>query len=278
MIKQEELVSEAFSIQAAEFDTLDNENPILQWMRNIVRQYVLSSLKGNSTILELNAGTGLDAVYFSLRGHHVLATDNAMGMIQEINKKIKAYSLEENLQVRQCSFNDLSQIMPQRFDCIYSNFGGLNCAEDLHNVIQQFDDLLNPNGIVTLVIMPPICPWELLSLFKGNFKMAFRRMKGLDYKSRPANRNPRPAKSHLEGIYFDTYYYSPSFVKKAFGAKYKMIHLQGLASISLPPYKEKFAINNPKLYKTLAAIDQKISRMPPFCYWADHYVISFLKK
>ena len=97
----EQKVSEAFSKQSFVFDEIDKNNPINMHMRNVVRQHVLSLVKPNQQMLELNAGTGLDAVFFAEQGLHVHATDNAAGMIEQINKKIISHNLQS--QLKRCS-------------------------------------------------------------------------------------------------------------------------------------------------------------------------------
>jgi len=264
--KQEELVSAAFSKQSENFDEDDLKNPILIRMRKEIREHVLSLVKPGSSMLELNSGTGLDAVYFAEHGINVTATDISMGMIRELEKKILKYNLQDKIKAKQCSFNNLEELKPQKFDYIFSNFGGLNCADDLQAVITQLDELLNPDGIVTLVLMPPICLWELLFAFKGNLKLAFRRFK----------RNG--ADSHLEGVYFKTYYYLPRSVKKFFGKGYERIELKGLGILSPPPFMNNFYLKYPRINKALTIIDMKICKMPLLRFCADHYIISLKKK
>ena len=106
----------------------------------------------------------------------MLATDNAPGMLEKLDKKIAMQNKNSQVKTLRCSFHDISTIN-QKFDHIISNFGGLNCTDRLDLVLQQFSALLNPGGKVTLMIMPRICPWELVMLFKGDLKTAFRRFK-----------------------------------------------------------------------------------------------------
>jgi hypothetical protein len=115
------------------------------------------------------------------------------------------------------------------------------------------------------VIMPKICPWEVLLAFKGNFRTAFRRFA----------RNG--ADSHLEGVHFKTWYYSARYVKKAFGNNYLLLAHKGLASLSPPPYLENFPKRLPGLYRRLVRWDERAGGYFPFRNWADHYMISFRK-
>jgi ubiquinone/menaquinone biosynthesis C-methylase UbiE len=263
---QEEHVNAAFSKQASGFDALDAENPIIGWMRNRIRTHVLGLLKPGDTLLELNAGTGLDAAFFAEKGFSVLATDNAAGMMEALTKKASAPALNNRLQVQRCSFNELGKLTGKTFDHIFSNFGGLNCAEDLEQVVLQFAPLLNAGGMATLVIMPPVCPWEMAAAFKGNFKLAFRRFR----------RNGTPA--HLEGVLFNTYYYSPRRVEGYFGKGYRKISLQGLGIAVPPPYKYEFARRHPSLLRALIGVESVLASRFPFHSMADHYLITMQKK
>jgi ubiquinone/menaquinone biosynthesis C-methylase UbiE len=262
---QEQNVSDAFSRQSAVFDEEDQANPVIQRMRKQVHAHVLSLLNPGDKILELNAGTGIDAVFFAQQGYNILATDNAQGMINTFTEKVKKLNLENKIQVQKCSFNNLEEIKENNFNHIFSNFGGLNCAEDINQVVQQFHRLLKPGGIATLVIMPRICPWEMLLALKGNFKIAFRRL------------SKKGVSSHLEGVYFTTYYYSPKQLLNAFGKNYSKVSIKGLGILTPPPYLNKFPTKHSALFKTLAMLEEKLDTKAPFNSWADHFIISIQK-
>jgi ubiquinone/menaquinone biosynthesis C-methylase UbiE len=264
-LEQEERVSEAFSKQSPGFDEADTKNPILQWMRSRVREHVLGFWKPGEHILELNAGTGLDAIFFGEKGFYTHATDNAPGMLSVLDKRIKELHLEDKITTQRCSFMNLGELNAGKFDHIFSNFGGLNCTDKLEDVISSFSILLKPGGTVTLVIMPPFCPWEFLYLFKGNFKLAFRRWK------------KSGAPSHLEGVNFTTWYYSTSDLERMFGKNYSIFSVIGLGVIVPPPFLEKFPEKYPKIFKRLTSFENGISAKAPFHSWADHFIISAKK-
>jgi ubiquinone/menaquinone biosynthesis C-methylase UbiE len=261
---QQQNVSAAFSRQSAVFDELDEKNLTLAWMRNKVREHVLSYWKPGEHILELNAGTGLDAIFFAQQGLYVHATDNAPGMLAVLTQKVNKLGLSDRVTSQQCSFLELDKIQG-KYNHIFSNFGGLNCTEKLEEVIHSFSSLLKQEGTATLVIMPPICPWEMLLALKGNFKIAFRRLK----------KNGTP--SHLEGLYFNSYYYNPGKVKKMFGKGYKLLSVKGLASIVPPPYLENFPIKYPCVFNALTSAEDALCETWPFNNWADHFIITMQK-
>ncbi|NUM81341.1 class I SAM-dependent methyltransferase, partial [bacterium] len=198
-------VAAAFTRQSVHYDDYEKSNPILYWMRKQVWQHVESFLKPNSRILELNSGTGIDAVHFAQLGHHVHATDISDGMLLQLENKIRQHQLEKQITFQQCSFTALEQIPTQQFDYIFSNFGGLNCIEDLKIVTHHLPRLLKASGIVTWVILPRICPWEILMGLKGHLRLAARRFK----------KGGSPA--HIEGVHFKCFYHSPAPVMRAMG-------------------------------------------------------------
>jgi ubiquinone/menaquinone biosynthesis C-methylase UbiE len=262
MMNSIENISEAFSRQSVSYDIADSKNAILQWMRQQVYRHCMKYFSEGESILELNCGTGIDAVYFAEHGLKIYATDISDEMLNELRRKVELKNLQGSITVQKCSFTELQSIPEKKFNHIFSNFGGLNCTKDIDKIIAQFKNLLSPGGIVTLVIMPAICPWEIALALKGNFKTAFRRFK------------KNGADSNVEGIHFSSYYYSPSRLIRFFGEDYRLKELRGLASLVPPPYHENFPARYPRLFKSLQRADEKLSRRFPFNWWADHFILT----
>jgi ubiquinone/menaquinone biosynthesis C-methylase UbiE len=255
-------VAFAFSKQSVIFDKLEEDNLILTWMRSQIHDHCLGFFKIGDSILELNCGTGIDAVFFAEHGMYVHATDISEGMLGELKKKVEARGIGNKISMQHCSFTELEKVESKKFDHIFSDFGGLNCTENIEGVISRFKGLLKPGGTVTLVIMPPVCPWEILLALKGNFKTAFRRFK------------KDGADSNVEGIHFMTYYFSPARIIKAFGSDYTMAQLKGLACLVPPPYLENFPKKYPRIFKMLWQSEKKLNRVSPFNQWADHFILT----
>ncbi|MFM9840622.1 MAG: methyltransferase domain-containing protein [Cyclobacteriaceae bacterium] len=256
-------VNRAFSKQSINYDADDKENRVLQDMRQQVYDHVSVFIKKESKILELNAGTGIDALYFVQKGHTVHATDLSDGMIAQIKNKIASHSLENKFTCQQLSYDQLNQLKGNKFDYVFSNFGGLNCIDDLSKITTHLPDIMNQGGYVTWVIMPPICLWEFLWIFKGHGKQAFRRFL------------KNGVMAHLEGEYFKTYYFSLSQIKEAFGAKFKFIKSEGLCALSPPPSKSDFPLKHPILYRSLRKLDSVVKKSFPFNRWGDHIIVTF---
>ncbi|MEQ8425347.1 MAG: class I SAM-dependent methyltransferase [Cyclobacteriaceae bacterium] len=254
-------VAKAFGKQAAHFDEDDLSNPILTSWRTHIYNHFDHFLQPSSRILELNAGTGIDATRFAKLGHHVHATDLSTGMICEIEKKVMTYNLK-NVSFEQCSYENLNQISQPKFDFVFSNFGGLNCCKDLGLVANQLPALINRNAYVTWVVMPPISLWELLWIFKGK-RAAFRRLK------------KGGTIAHLEGEYFRTYYHSLKAVKSAFGSKFKLMKVESLGLFAPPPDKTEFSSKYPTLTAFAKGADNFFRTRYPFNRIGDHLIMTF---
>lgn len=261
----DELVREAFSRQSGIFDRLDAENRLTEHLRTIYRNEIAHWSVPGSHILELNCGTGVDTIYLAGKGYKLLSTDNAPGMIAQLNDKVEQQQLQNNVQTLLCSYTDLDKLGTQKFDHIISNFGGLNCTKDLGKVLGQFKDHLTGNGKVTMVIMPRISPWELVMALKGNFKTAFRRFR----KNTPA---------HIEGVYFSVYYYSPSYIKKVVKNDFRTLTLKGIYFAVPPEFYQRFVERYPRTYRLLQAVERLLGNVFPFNYCCDHYMITLERK
>lgn len=255
-------VNNAFTKQSPHFDEEDLKNPVLQRMRKQVYDHVQQYLKPESKILELNAGTGIDALHFIRLGHQVHAIDISDGMISQLERKVRAEDLSNKLSFQQLSYTDLKKVNVRCFDYVFSNFGGLNCTPDLRQVTKHFELLLTSGAFITLVVMPVVCPWELAGIFRNGSKALRRFSKG-------------GVKAHLEGEYFQTYYHSLNTIKKAFDEKFTFIKSEGLAALSAQPHTADFPGRYPRLHKLMNRLDERVRNHFPFNRWADHIIVTF---
>ncbi len=263
----EEAAAKAFSRQAPLFDELYADNIIVQYKRKRVRDHVQAYLKPESNILELNAGTGDDAIFFAKQGHWVHATDISDMMQNMLKEKVKLNDLKGQISCELRSFTDLKNLFNRGpYDAIFSNFAGLNCTNELPKVLQAFDNLVKPGGFVTLVILPKFCLWEFMMLFKGKFKTAFRRFSG-----------NKGSKAHIEGEYFRCWYYNPSYVKRNLRNSFNLLKVEGLCSLVPPSYIEQFAEKNPRMYRFLQKKEDRWKNRWPWKNIGDYYIITLQK-
>jgi ubiquinone/menaquinone biosynthesis C-methylase UbiE len=263
----EQRVALAFTGQSAIFDQLYGNNGIVGYKRERVRQFLLKYLSPGSRILELNAGTGDDAIFLARQGHHVHATDISTGMQAKLREKVAVYNMDALVTQELCSFTSLENLSEKRpFDCIFSNFAGLNCTSDLKKVLASFDSLLKPGGTVVLVVLPRFCLWETMFMLKGKFKTATRRF---------FSAGGREAR--IGEDFFTCWYYSPGFIRRNLKKKFEFKELEGLCTIVPPSYVEDFPEKFPRLYIWLCKMENRFKSRWPWKYIGDYYIISLQK-
>ena len=264
----EQLAAEAFSSQSKIFDEIYSANKIIEYKRERVRNHLRKYIKPGDFILELNSGTGQDAIWLTQQDCKVHATDIARGMLEVLQQKIIKEGLETSVSSELCSFTQLNNLkLKGPYDMIFSNFAGLNCTGELDKVLASFSSLLKPNGIVTLVLLPKFCLWEFLLLFKGKFKTATRRF--FSSKGR---------KARVEETYFKCWYYHPSFITERLNAEFKLLSIEGLCTIVPPSYIENFGDKYPKAFEFLKNKEDKLKSKWPWKFIGDYYIISMQKK
>jgi len=265
-VKNEQTVSKAFSNQAPVFDELYDSNYLVNYSRKIIRKEVLRLLPPQGEILEVNSGTGTDAIYFASLGFRITATDVSPKMVERIQHKVAARNLNHLVSARPCSFWNVDELGEKRYDLVYSNFGGLNCTNHLDQVLDKLINKLKPGGKAVLVIMPVFCPWERMMLLVGNTRVAFRRRKG------------KSTQAHIEGEYFDVWYYNPSYVVKAIKGKARLIRLQSLSLFVPPSAYRTFDKKHPVLLSVLEKLDAWFTQLWPFRNWGDYVIFSIEKE
>ena len=208
-----------FDLAATVYDSSFTHTPIGKLQRNRVYKFLIPFLNITRplNILELNCGTGEDALFMAEKGHKILATDLSPQMLTQAKSKTHGHL---NIRLQPLDINDLDkQVFQEKLDLIFSNFGGLNCISPLQfeNFLRTAADKLVPGGHIIAVIMPKKCLWErFYYLFKGKRKMAYRRS------------SARGLEVSVEGKSVKTWYYNPKrnktvcqgFIFKGIGKTY----------------------------------------------------------
>jgi hypothetical protein len=122
--------------------------------------------------------------------------------------------------------------------------------------------VLSPGGVVTMVIMSPVCPWEWLELLRGDFRTATRRL------------HRDGVAANTKDVSYKLYYHTPGQVRAAFGPRFRQIKLQSLSLFGPPIDRKQFSSRRPKLYKTLIRLDSLLTHRYPFNHWGDFFVLS----
>jgi len=257
----------AFSKAASSYDEEERTNPILGWMRAVVRGIYLRSFKTGDRLLELNAGTGMDAIFLAGKGIRVLATDLSENMIEIIKSKARIEKAEDMVEAHVCSFDNIGEIETSDFDGVISNFGGLNCMNDFEKLSTDLSDKVRAGGKFIAVVMNKFCPWEIFYyMIKFMFKNAFRRFHkaGVD------------AVIHGENV--RTFYFTPGAFAAEFSKYFKLKRVYTLGLYTPPPYLKGMYRKLKPVVKFFMVIDSVIKDVFPFNRFGDHFIVVMEKK
>lgn len=266
-------MQKAFDTVAQSYDASFTHSTIGIAQRNVVWSYLESALSPSDelNILELNCGTGEDALWFSKKGHSVLATDISEKMLEITEKKAIDNQLSEKIKTKRLDLSKVDELNTNEyFDLIFSNFGGINCLafKDFFKLPVFLTKLLKPNGRLIIVIMPEFCLWEMFYFtLKLNLKKAFRRSTTKGVKVKLIDRE------------ITTYYYSPNIVRKIFHKEFEQVGLKPVGFFIPPSYLENFFRSKNKIFNFIKRLELHISNWSFLSSYSDHFLIDLkLKK
>ncbi|HMB62193.1 MAG TPA: class I SAM-dependent methyltransferase [Eudoraea sp.] len=258
-----------FDLSATEYDNAFTYTPVGMLQRNSVYRYLkpyLSKSKGMH-ILEINCGTGEDALLMAEMGHSVLATDLSLEMLARGRAKAAEH---QNISFLQMDINRLASVsLKEKADIIFSNFGGLNCISPVQfrQFLNAAENKLDANGLLIAVIMPKNCLWNrLYSLLKGKPKMSRRR------------NSTKAVKVEVEGIMVDTWYYNPKEIEDYAKSSFRRKLLKPIGFLVPPSYLNAFFKKKKGLLSMLAWFDKKLFPFNFLSAYADHFIIVLEKK
>lgn len=261
------MMQSPFNKIAATYDESFTNTKIGRLQRNIVHSYLDKALFNNRqlNILELNCGTGEDAVWFAERGHTVLATDTSEEMLRVTEKKVSQYNFNDKIKTKKVDLTSFeTSNLNEKFDLIFSNFGGINCIDQtsithLGNVLPL---LLNTKGRLIFVIMSKFCFWEsFYYLMKLQFKEVFRRSKN-DF-----------TKVDIGGSIVHTYYYSSQSIFNFFIDNFKLVATVPIGFLIPPSYLNQFFERNDNLLNYLNKFERLSSKFRFLSNVSDHFLM-----
>lgn len=256
-----------FDSVARTYDSHFTQSNIGQLQRQVVWRYIekiTPELKGLE-ILELNCGTGEDAVLFGSRGFNIIATDVSQEMLRITDQKIQQHSLQHCISSRYLDLDNFEEnLFEKKFDLVFSNFGGLNCIrpESIRQLFEKLAMVLAPGGRVVAVVMPHFCLWESAVFFaKLQFRKVFRRMTSTELFV------------HLQGEELPVWYYSPREIRKWTSGKFTCLATRPVGFAVPPSYLENFFHSKKGLLTVLNALEKKVAHMGLLAGVSDHFII-----
>jgi ubiquinone/menaquinone biosynthesis C-methylase UbiE len=210
------------------------------------------------TALDLGCGTGEDALRLMQHGVRVHAIDASPEMVRIARERgVDAHTLP----IEHCGIlnGSLDASLDGSFDIALSNFGALNCVEDLESLREPLARLVRPNGYLIVCVIGRFCLWETAwALLRRQPAKAFRRWR----------------KSAMSSLGIRVYYPSSKRLEAAFHPRFTLVSWCGIG-LSVPP---SYVTGLPAgVLRILAAFDRRVAHWPLLRALADHRLFVFVR-
>jgi SAM-dependent methyltransferase len=187
--------------------------------------------------LELNCGTGVDALHLAERGVKVLACDISPRMVELARERVATAGFGNAVDFRVLATEEIARLV----DGAFSNFSGLNCVQNLAATADDVVGLVRPRGRILLCMIGRFVPWDLVWFgIHGDFRRAVQRL------GRGTSRN-------VEGSIMTVQYPSAREIAGAFASGFDLRKWTGVGIGVPPPYMEHWARRFPRITSVTAS-------------------------
>jgi ubiquinone/menaquinone biosynthesis C-methylase UbiE len=258
---------QAYFDEAAEtYDQAFTHTVIGRAERDSVWQELGHVFHSGQRILEMNCGTGVDAIYLAERGLRVLACDISARMIDIARRRSSSRRLGDILEFRVLATEDISTLSDEApFDGAFSNFAGLNCVEDLSAIARNLARLVKAGAQVLLCVSGHFVPLEIAwHLAHGRPRRAMRRFKHGGTVGHTTDDGK--AIVHYPTVETFAHLFAPDF---------QLRQWRGIGVTMPPAYFEPWAQRFPKAFDLLAKADRWVGRLPGLRRMAGHALLQF---
>jgi SAM-dependent methyltransferase len=244
---------------AETYDQVFPDTLIGRTQREVVWQELGRAFRSGQRILELNCGTGVDAVHLAGSGVRVLACDISPRMIEIARRRALSERLAGRVEFKVLPTEDIAMLGDQApFDGVFSNFSGLNHVVDLPTLAQSLAQLLKPGARALLCLAGPFAPAEMAwYLAHGKLRQAMRRFTRL-----------------TDDVTLKVHYPSVATMAQIFAPAFRLQEWKGIG-IAVPSCMEHMAQRIPKAYEKLARADRWLGQVPVLRGWADCVLLQF---
>jgi ubiquinone/menaquinone biosynthesis C-methylase UbiE len=261
---QPQVLPAPFDAVAARYDETFTSSSIGRAQRTPVWRELAKAFHAGDRTLEIGCGTGVDACFLAEHGVEVLACDPSSMMIDVTARRVRQSGLQALVRTRALRAEDISTLQPEElFDGAFSNFGALNCVQDLEGLARSLARLLKPRATLMLCWMGPCCLWEMVwYLGQGNPKKAFRRFRQSRVRAKVADK-----------VYIDVHYPSVRFLARTFAPDFRLKSVRGIGVAVPPSYLERWAQNHPHLLQLCEWSDSRVAGWPGIQLLGDHVLV-----
>lgn len=239
-----------FDRLAPRYDELWTATPVGRAQRDQTWRRIDPLFRKGERILDIGCGTGEDALHFTARGVTVYATDASPAMVEVARSRGVTATIR--------SARELAAIGGV-FDGAISNFGALNCIEDLPEVAESLAAVVRPGGRLAICLIGRFCAWEVLYYaLHLNFRKAVRRWKG------------HASASSVTDVYYPTV----GQFRAAFAPHFELQRWTGIGLLVPPSYIKPPA----SIVRALNAADHFVTSLALLRAMADHRLFLLVRK
>ncbi len=240
----------AFDRLAPEYDRLWTRSAIGHLQREAVWRRIAPLFRSGQAALDLGCGTGEDALRLADAGLSVRAIDASSEMTRIARDRgVDA----ETLSIEECG------LLSESFDVVLSNFGALNCVEDLEALAEPFARLVRPGGYLMLCLIGRCCVWEAAwASLRMQPSKAFRRWR----------------KSLMSSLGVRVFYHSRRRLEAAFSPAFTLVDWRGIGFAVPPSYVT--GLSGSTLRK-MDALDRRVAHLPLLRGLSDHRLFIFVR-
>jgi len=240
----------AFDRVAGTYDARWTNAPAGRLQRDAVWRVLDPLIKPGMRVLDLGCGTGEDALYLKTRGADIDAVDSSPEMVR--------IAREKGLPARVLAIENVERIAAQ-YDAVLSNFGALNCVEDLPRLGRTLERLVRPGGYAILCLLNRMCAWETAYYAaRGEWRKSVRRMRGV----------------HQAGMGVAVYYHSAYCLRKALAPAFSLQADHGIGVAVPPSYGPALS---PRSLKWCARFDRWAGTLLAGRTLSDHRLLVFTR-
>lgn len=242
------MTSAAFDDLASQYDRLWIRSMVGQLQREAVWRHIRPLFKPGQSVLDLGCGTGEDALTLMGAGLRVRAIDASLGMVKIARDRGVNAGV---LPIEHCG------LLYGNFDVVLSNFGALNCVEDLQSLREPLGRLVHPGGHLAICLIGGFCLWETVwALSRAQPAKAFRRWRG----------------NAMSSLGFRVFYPSKGHLEAALRPQFRLVSWRGIG-LSVPPsYVAGLSV---RLLRKMDALDRRVAHWPVLRGLCDHRLFVF---
>jgi 2-polyprenyl-3-methyl-5-hydroxy-6-metoxy-1,4-benzoquinol methylase len=234
-------VAHAYDLIADDYDAQLESSPLAREMRRQLHTHLARLFRPGDRVLDLTAGTGIDACFLAARGVHVSALDISSRMIMDLQERAKNLRVQVDAQVLDAQ--DLAEFDAKDFDGAISTFAGLNTVEDVPKLARALREKVKPRGRILIHALNSFCLWEAVAA----------KLQGRPPRGQP--QDLRVGARYISHARFDPY----ELWQSSFAPAFRLNMVYAMSVIAAPVLVDRF----PRLAPMLFALDRLMGRAFP---------------